>query len=223
MKRLVFALALTVMAASLTQAQDEVYNFADNTLSFYKIEQQWHNQNLYTGGESEKPAIDDYFWGLAQAYPNEFFNMVVTRMLGKEAIGLGDYVLDVRNGYINARLMAELELRVQMCYWRCTNGNVLVGVSLSGDEYDPTATDEDDDRLVNNVNDLMFFEVKKGEAVWWPRTPKVMTGRDFNFHDYNVELPRMGKDITLSPSDDDPNEGNFLLKWNGSRFTVVRK
>ena len=222
MKRFVFAVVLALMAATLTQAQDEVYNFADNTLSFYKIEQQWHNQNLYTGSDSEKPAIDDYFWGLAQAYPNEFLNMVVTRMLGKEAIGIGDYVLDIHNGYISARLMAELELRVQMCYRHCTNGNILVGVALSGDEYDPVVTD-DEDRMVLNVNDLMFFEIKKGEAVWWPRTPKVMTGRDFNFHDFNVELPRVGKDITLSPGYDNPKAGNYLLKWNGAKFTVVRK
>lgn len=224
MKRFVLAMMILATATICARGDDDVFNFANHTLSFTQIEKEWQNQNLYTGSDNENPTIEDYFLGFSQAYPNDFMNMIVTRMLGREASGtLGDYMMDVRNGYLNAKLMAELELRLQMCYWRCSNGNILVGVSLSGDEYDPVATDDEGFAMVNNVNDLMFFEVKKGETVWWPRKPSLLTGRNLNFKDFNVELPRVGKDIKLSPGEDNPGAGNYLLKWDGAKFAVLKR
>ena len=106
---------------------------------------------------------------------------------------------------------------------------VLVGVAFIGDEYryddnddlDPILEGDDpDDRTTVCVNDLMFFRIFDGEMIWRPRLPVEMCGKRFDFRQYNIELPRVGKDVKLTHLGD-PKQ-SVVLRWNGRRFDVVK-
>lgn len=209
-------LGLTVVANEVEQLDLDHAEFADNTLTIGRIEQQWHNRHFFMADRNTAPRdIKRCFVSFAQAYPNEFFNLVMCHLLGFETDGfISGFVCDERNGYIAAEQLTELSQSVQMCYWKCTNGDIIVGIALQGEEY----TDEryGDGPPVRSVNDLMFFKVEKGEVMWLPKTPRQMLGRDYDFTRYDIALPRVGKDITLTPKG---RVGKtVVLRWNGKDF-----
>ena len=226
MKKIILSLILTISMTGIATARD--YNFAANTLSFYEIEQQWHNQNFFTATRAETTNVKEYFLSLAQAYPNEFFDLVVANLMGFKTDGfIHNVVVDTRNGYLSAEILTELTGIVQICHWRCSDGGTLIGVALIGDEYicdgidyDKSYYNPDDNRTIN-VNDLMFFKIDPEEVLWQPKTPKEMCGHKFNFHQYSIQLPRKGKDVVLKHKSN-PKE-NYTLQWNGTSFKAVKK
>ena len=136
MKHLFSLLAAAALLCSCFQAtaQDDVLpDTADHGVPLQQVIKEWHDVGLYTAGWDEKPTIRNYFVGLAEAFPNDLFHMIVCKMLGldvKESIW--DYVLDIQNGYISGMLGTETSPSVQMCYWNCNDGtHKLVAVNTS--------------------------------------------------------------------------------------------
>lgn len=217
-----FLIAVCFLAAIVgpkVQASDMDFEVVNNTVSFYEIEQQWHKYNFFTATRNENPKIQELFLSFAHAYPNELFHFAEAHMLGLTTEGfMYNYVLDTQNGFFQCEGMTELTWKIQMCYWRCNDGGILVGVALIGDEYkgDLNINEGDPEEPTINVNGLMFYKIDKGEVMWWPKTPKQMCGQDFNFHLYDIELPRQGKDIKLN----NDTGKSYVLKWNGNGFTV---
>lgn len=224
MKHLLTAVAACVLLGlgTVAQAQDE-YKFADTVLSLQQVTAQWHDQNLYTAGWDESPTIRNYFVGLATTYPTDLFHNILYTMLGFNTEGvIGDYVLDEKNGFISGKLLSQIESAMQMCYWRCNDGNRLVGVAVMGDEFSDAPVPEDDPDFevdVVCINDLMFFRIEKDELIWRPVSPRSLLGRDYNFAEYEISLPRQGKDITLTNRE----TGKVTkLTWNGARFSAAK-
>ncbi len=219
MKR--FLLSLVVVLALTTLAQD--FEIADNSLSFSQIEQQWGSRNLFTITRSEYTDVREYFLSFVQAYPNEPCNLIIADMLGMDTDGLlAEVVVDKANGYISAYLLTELMPRVQMCHWRCSDGGTLIAVAFTGVEYSgddnigfPTV---DEDGRVVNITGMQFYRIDPDEVMWQPRTLKSLSGRAIKLSDYNIELPRKGKNIVLKPHGE--NKPNVTLVWNGNSFSV---
>lgn len=224
MKKLIL---LALMTLGIMKLNAEEYNFGDHSLAFSQIEKEWRNQNLYTGSYEDNPNILDYFLGFSNAYPNDLMQNVIAVMLGRKEYG--EYVIDKQNGYISAEVATELEYKMQMCHWRCTDGSTLVGVALIGYEYivpgfnapeeDPNATytDDDDDCEIHLcVNDMMFYRVLKNEVLWRPIVPEKLLGRTIDFHQYDIELPRYGKEIKLKHKDNP--KLNLSFTWDGAKF-----
>ena len=222
MRRII--LIALAMAGFAMSAQEQEYKFADHTLTMNQIVSEWHDQNFYTATFTEsRHDIKDYFLSVAMAYPNEFFNRIVIKMLGYNSEGVvGNYVCDVANGYLRADLLTELDGQVQMCYWRCTDGGTLIAVAVQGEEYRPDIEDrlEYDDPVTKCYNDLMFFRINPDEAIWRPITPQQMCHKAFDFEQYRIELPQKGKNITLTHKSNPAL--NALLKWNGSTFQISK-
>ena len=236
MKKMLKPVAMAMLACAMLVAParslaQEEYNFAGHEMSVSDIVKEWHNQNLYSAGSVlSKMTIKNYFVGLAYAYPNYLLHAGVDYLLGLDTENIFDgMVLDEKNGYFKAEVFTELTNKVEMCYWRTDDGGVLVGVAFIGDEYrsddndalDPILPGEDlDDRNTVRANDLMFFKINSGEMIWRPLTPEVMCGQKFDFRKYDIELPRVGKNIKLTHNDD-PKK-SVVLKWTGSNFTVSK-
>ncbi len=225
-----FAIAISCLCAS---AQD--YNVAYHYLCMRKIIKEWHDQNLYTNMRVEKPTIKEYFISFAEAYPNDMLFEMMNWVLGYPANGSGKVEVDISNGYVATEFYTEFTNRVEMCYWRCDDDGVLVGVLVQGAEYFCDDDDLPPQEVVNDedydpdysIADMMFFKIGKGEVMWWAKTPKQMCGRDFNFNDYIVHLPQKGKDITLDRevlvNDEFVQVPAYVLHFNGSTFDVIKK
>lgn len=225
-KLLLTVLTLAVMCTAQTAMGQEMI-FADNELSLSQIEKQWHNAHIYAIQEPEHATIDQFVLAFSQAYPNYLCNRVVAKMLGVGQDGyIGDYVLDKKNGFFHAEGLAELTESIEMCYWRCSDGGVIVAVALQGDEYvyDESVPIEEqtcDDRTTQCLNDLMFYRINPDELLMRPITPNAMCGRSFNFEKYEIKLPQDGRDIVLNPIED--NTPGYTLKWNGKDFDAIKR
>ena len=225
MKRILLTAALCCLAAGAF-AQDE-FKFSDHGISLQEMVKEWHDQNLYTAGWDDNPGIRNYFVGLADAYPTDLFQTVVHKFLGFDVDdAFEEFILDERNGYVAASLCTELSCSVQMCYWRCGDGSRLIGVAVQGYEYDIDVPEEemepDEDGEYGHwtvcFNDLAFFRVLQDELIWRPVPARELCGRDYDFKEYYVELPRSGKDIRMTDNDGEIT----LLKWDGTRFSVTK-
>lgn len=219
--RIVVVSTLFVLCLFSVQAQE--YNFADNTLSMSQIVNQWQDHEFYTATTTDHPNIKDYFFSFTFAYPNELCINMLARLAGLEHEGVGNFVVDPANGFIGGELLTELSPKMQMCYWNCSDGSRLVGVLLQGHEYKPTYKEyeetEYNDDMTFCYTDLMFFRLTNEDLIWHPVKPEQLCGRSINFRYFNIELPRRGKDITLTRTFGDGK--SYKLKWNGTKFTVV--
>ncbi len=227
----VFASCMQTPAAA---QDDEFPELADHGVAIQQVIKEWHNHGLYTAGWDDNATIRNYIVGLAYAYPNDLFQMIVSKLLGLDVDdAFTEFVLDEKNGYVMAELCTETSPSVQMCYWKCNDGTRLIGVATLGEEYnidesepDPSWTDEEmEDNIFVNLNDIAFFRVCTDEMLWRPVAVKDICGKDLNFKQYDrIELPRQGKDIRLVAVDyeNDEKETVTTLVWNGSRFTVKK-
>lgn len=219
--RLLLVALLATITAIAPMAQE--IDFADHELDFAQIEKEWQTKNLFTMTRSEKTDIGEYLLSFVNAYPNEMCNMIVAHMMGYDTTDLlGEVVIDKPRGYISAYLLTELMPRIQMCHWRCNDGGTLVAVAFTGVQYktDDTyfLTEDSEDSRVVSITDMMFYKIDAGEVMWQPRTLAAMCGRAIDLRDYNIELPRQGKNIVLRRQG---NTGRDLtLVWNGSAFTI---
>lgn len=225
MKRSII-MALVALIAMMGNA-NEVDNikvdeiaFADHSLSLYQITKEWHNQHFFTIGDEQKPTIKNYFFSFAMAYPNYIGQLMTAKLIGlDESSRVSNFVLDEHNGYIEGHSLTEFDNSIQMCYWNCANGDVIVAVAIQGREYKPegyvNTAHDDPEEPSTIINDLMFFKVEKGEVMWLPKTPKQMTGKNFNYANYEIKLPREGKNITLINRN---NGSKTTLRWNGQNF-----
>ena len=229
MKKLYLLFALAAMALSMpVMAQnDDFPELADHGVALQQVIKEWHDKGLYTAGWDDNPGIRNYFVGLANAYPDDLFQMIVSRMLGLGVEdALFDYVLDEKNGYIAGTLGTETSPSVQMCYWRCNDGSRLIGEALQGYEYnmeepDPSWTDEEaEDHIFVNLSDIAFFRILAGELIWRPVPVKQICGREYDFAFFDkIELPRQGKNIRLISEEED-GQSIITLVWDGSRFNA---
>lgn len=224
MKSTLFISALIAFVAALPARAQERYDFVDHTLSFAQIEKEWQVKNFYTATFSERPSIKECVLSVAQAYPNDMLNMVVCTMMGYDSEGrLANYVLDERNGFFSATLLTELDMGFEMCLWRLSGGATLVAVAVNAYEYNPNYSgddvDDDTDRYID-CTDLMFFRIDSDGAVWWPIRPQQLLDRTVDFHDYVISLPRVGKDIKLTPKME-RDVAPITFRWNEQRFGFV--
>lgn len=221
-------LLMTALAACLSMslyAQIEEFKFSDHIMGFSEVEKEWRDQNFFTITSSEKPDIKECFLSFALAYPNDLTGRMVACMMGYDMPGfVADYVLDMDRGYIAGQMLTELDGSVQMCLWRTADGGTMVAVALQGDEYkgdwNTGFPDNEEDERTVNVNDLMFFKINKGEAIWRPITPKTMCGEEINFPDYRIQLPRKGQHIRLIHKTDHAKD--YQLQWDGNRFSLAK-
>lgn len=234
MKHLFTLLAAAALLCSgfRAAAQDDVLpDTADHGVLLQQVVKEWHDVGLYTAGWDKKPTIRNYFVGLSDAFPNDLFQMIVRKMLGLDVDdAVWDYVLDEQNGYISGTLGTETSPSVQMCYWNCNDGSRLIGVALSGSEYNmeetdpdrPYDEDEEEDVFVI-LNDIAFFRIIGDESIWRPVPVSRVCGREIDFRQYNeIRLPRQGKDIQLVNEDEIDPTPSLTLRWNGNGFTPVR-
>lgn len=200
-------------------------DWANHDLTLSEIEQEWSTQEFYTIGSEETPNIKTYFLSFALAYPNEFLHEMIGKMMGIPGSNdkIGNYIEDAKNGYITGELLAQFESKVQMCYWRMNDGNILIGIAFEGYNEGSMACETEDEMDQFCDNGMMFFVIKKGTVIWTPRTLKAVCGRDFHLPDYKIDLPRVGKDIQLTFDKTEKKGNSWLLKWNGSGFNVVKK
>ena len=230
MRKLYIFVTAALMCLSLgAWAQDDEFpELADHGVALQQVIKEWHSKGLYTAGWDEKPTIRNYFVGLANAYPEDLFQMMVGKMLGLGTDdALSEFTLDERNGYISGELGTETTPSVQMCFWNCKDGSRLIGVALQGYEYnmeepDPDWTDEEiDDNIFVNLSDIAFFRILSDELIWRPVAIRDICGREINFREYDrIEMPRQGKDIRLIFVPEDGDDIVTTLAWDGTRFTV---
>ena len=230
MRKLYIFVTAALMCLSLgAWAQDDAFpELADHGVALQQVIKEWHSKGLYTAGWAEKPTIRNYFVGLANAYPDDLFQMMVGKMLGLGTDdALSEYTLDERNGYISGELGTETSPSVQMCFWNCKDGSRLIGVALQGYEYnleesDPDWTDEEiDDNIFVNLSDIAFFRILSDELIWRPVAVRDICGQEINFREYDrIEMPRQGKDIRLVFVPEDGDDIVTTLVWDGARFTL---
>ena len=230
MRKLYIFVTAALMCLSLgAWAQDDEFpELADHGVALQQVIKEWHSKGLYTAGWAEKPTIRNYFVGLANAYPDDLFQMMVGKMLGLGTDdALSEYTLDERNGYISGELGTETYPSVQMCFWNCKDGSRLIGVALQGYEYnleesDPDWTDEEiDDNIFVNLSDIAFFRILSDELIWRPVAVRDICGQEINFREYDrIEMPRQGKDIRLVFVPEDGDDIVTTLVWDGARFTL---
>jgi len=219
-KTVLLFVSLFCLCAGAWAQDDDFPELADHVVPLQHVVKEWHGQGLYTAGWDEKPTVKNYFTGLAYAYPNDLFQMVVSKMLG---LGVDDalsaYVLDERNGYILGELGTETSPSVQMCYWNCQDGSRLIAVALQGYEYNE---DETSDELFVSLNDIAFFRILGDELIWRPVPVRQLCGKDYDFLLYDsIELPRQGKDIRLIERFESGDEQITTLVWDGARFSAA--
>ena len=232
MNKLYIYVTATLMCLSLgAWAQDDEFpELTDHEVALQQVIKEWHSKGLYTAGWDEKPTIRNYFVGLANAYPDDLFQMMVGKMLGLGMDGvLSEYTLDERNGYISGELGTETSPSVQMCFWNCKDGSRLIGVALQGYEYnmeeaDPDWTDEEvDANIFVNLIDIAFFRILPDELIWRPVAVKDICGREIDFREYDrIEMPRQGKDIRLIFIPESGDDIVTTLAWDGARFTLKK-
>ncbi|MBP3726847.1 MAG: hypothetical protein J6I60_06520 [Bacteroidaceae bacterium] len=216
MKHLFRMLLPALLIAVGAQAQQKEYTFANHHVSFVQIEKEWGEQHVYSAGDQDSPDIRAYFLGFSHTYPNDIVQRMVDVMVGLGGeINFGDtYVCDLQHGYIGAEAMTELSIAVQMRYWRCNDGSILIGVAVEGDEY----TDGDcDDRSTVNVNAMQFYRTTTDIALWTPYPMKEICGKNYKLSTYHIQLPRQGNDIVLTHQS--KPSASVVLKWNGNGFT----
>ena len=227
--RLLFAAALVCLSFSAFAQDDEFPELADHGVYLQHVMQEWHDKGLYTAGWDDKPTIRNYFVGLANAYPDDLLQMIVSKLLGLDVDdALSEFTLDEKNGYISGELGTETSPSVQMCFWNCKDGSRLIGVALQGYEYNMEEAEEGtygddygDENLFVELNDIAFFRVLPGEMIWRPVPVKQICGREILFLRYDrIELPRQGKDIKLIEVAEFGDEAVTTLAWDGSRFTI---
>ena len=224
--------ALLCLSFGAKAQNNDFPKLADHGVYLQDVMKEWHDQGLYTAGWDDKPTIKNYFVGLANAYPDDLFQMIVSKLLG---LGVDDalteFTLDEKNGFISGELGTETTPSVQMCYWNCKDGSRLIAVALQGYEYnmDDTLPEievdeeeyEEDDNVFVCLNDIAFFRIRPDEMIWRPVAVKDICGRDFSFILYDrIELPRQGKDIRLVEITESGDEDVTTLSWDGTRFTV---
>lgn len=128
-----------------------------------------------------------------------------------EALSTGEYskdeveefVTDVTNGYAKLSFKSYYMNQVEFCYWNLSDGDKLLAMHYHFSGY------EDDDP-VEWIEQLLFM---KYDAKTQTLNPVVapIEGYDF-FGEYNFELPRRGKNITLIGPE------YSELVWTGSGF-----
>ena len=194
----------------------ENFNTPPHTVSFHQISKEWKNYVFFLPAGTEKRDIFTFFVALAEAYPNEVFFRALDKHLGIETDGwVSNYVLDKPNGFMSCTAASELAPGFEMCTWRKTNGDHLYGVAFSGyrylDESEMNGGQRDE-----SISDLLFFELKKGERRFVPIAPEIVLGMKYDFKQYQVKLPRHGKDIRLM----DKNGSRLIktIKWNRNSF-----
>jgi len=138
-------------------------------------------------------------------------------------------IVDIKNGFI--RLIGNFEGHIQMCYWKLTNGNSLIGIYQEG--CGP----------VCYIVQFDFYEFKNGK--YYPLESKDIIPdvlHDFYKGDYQeqiskmeredimatllFELPRTGKNLTAKWGNEGSKEtyenyskGNrMILNWNDGKF-----
>ena len=210
-----------IILITLSAAAQDQYKFGNHLLSCSQVVNEWHDQNLYTAAHEAKPDIVLYLLSFAQAYPTDITNAMVAETMDFENLAVFTTV-DKSNGYIRGELLAELTTKLQICYWRCNDGDILIAVAIQGDEYKPDRScdsDSDEDPTVH-ISDLMFYKIHGDEALWRPIMPQELCGRTFDFGNYEIVLPEEGKDIELRATTKGPD--SYRLIFNGTAFTPTR-
>ena len=216
---------MAVLLASAVAANAQIENFEYNSpeKSFAEIEAEWTKSLVGTVGNPDKPNIKTYFLSFASHYPNELLSQMLSCMLGVERDGIvGDYVCDVKNGYIQGTLQSQFEQRVQMCYWRCNDGRILVGITINGCNEGAMAAETEADLERCCTNALLFYKLNEYGCWWEPVLPNQIVSKDLRYYDYQIQLPRQGKDIKLKWRQEERTGKNYTLKWNGNGFNAVQ-
>lgn len=215
---------MVVLLASAVAANAQIENFEYNSpdKSFAEIEAEWTKSLVSTVGNPKAPNIKTYFLSFAVQYPNDLFSNMLACMLGVGRDGfVGDYVCDVKNGYIQGTLLCQFEQCMQMCYWRCNDGRILIGVYINGCNEGAMAAETEADMEECCTNALLFYKLNE-YGVWWePVLPGKIVNKDLRYYDYKIQLPRQGKDIKLKWGPQERTGKNYTLKWNGNGFNVV--
>ncbi len=208
-----FLIAISACAQDIT--------FTPHNLTTRQIEQEWDRYSFYTIGRGETPDIKTLFTTFAMNWPNEFLQELMGSVIGiRDNDIIGNFILDTSNGYISGVLASQIGQKFQMTYWRCTDGSLLVGVAFEGYDEAVMMVENEDDMKALSLNGLMFYRIAHDTVIWNPETPKQVFGRDFHFAEYEIQLPRQGKDILLKYNSEKKNGKSYLLKWNGNGFNV---
>lgn len=192
-------------------------------LAIHDIEDHWGSQSLTIDNAHAKNRIWAFAYAFCSHYQGYTPNLAMLDYLKRP--GAFDpserqyYVDDApRNGYIKCDMMWQFDFETEICYWRRTNGHLLVGVLMQmGHEGEGTKTDyallfyDFNPKTQVMTPDLTVYRAVKALAARHPGTP-------------SFRMPREGKDIAVTfvewigTDDEDFRFKEVFLKWTGNGF-----
>lgn len=176
--------------------------------------------------QGEKPTISDFAWAYLsyddgeddeEGYADESFNAIkqawIRHRQGRPQEENVTLNIDNKNGFVlyENRRGSEL-LRIEMCYWNeADKQHKLFAYNVScfsNGEYAP-----------GQFDGLTFYRYDNAskEMVWWGDTGFDAVVGTEDGASISYDLPRTGKDITVTYWYDLSKEQK-TLKWNGRRF-----
>lgn len=222
MNNKVILLAMICLAI-MTPTWGQVDGFSDRDMEpekyIFAIQKVWADNPIQVENIDPNARIRSFAKAFCSKYQDYRPNEAMTDYLKKP----GDYSYeekhyyttdDPRNGYIKCDVGGQFDYMTEICYWRRSNGHLLVGVLMQvgheGEECDAV---------------LLFYDFDPKTQLMSPDTALYQTVMDIvskHIGSLFFYLPQEGKDISVSAvhwtPEDDFVYDEFMLKWTGNAF-----
>lgn len=118
--------------------------------------------------------------------------------------------VDLANGYISYDTGGDPPSPLECCYWRMTDGELLLALNVMGESPSVPPT---------YYVQFFVFNASRG-TVREVEPASIGFGLpDSDEGDFNVALPKRGRDVTVSYLNEEYEKGkHYTLKWNGKGF-----
>lgn len=214
---IMFAASMLCVMASQAQTWDSLYDAAKG------IERSWKSKSLKVDNAYPQAKVHNFAHAFCSAYPQykpcanllKYLKNIAAYNLYKDEYSINDAP---RNGFINSDMGYQVDVCLEVCYWKLTNGHSLVGVLIRvGQEAEDSPT----------YCLPMFYDYDPAKGMMTPdedvaNTVKQLVGKLKS--NPIVYLPKEGKDIEVIMSTyDGPEVDGYkwklrLLKWTGNSF-----
>lgn len=220
MKKIIFSIALFLLCAVASWAQNTIEN---DTEAMKTIAKQWTTKTIRVTTSHPKTPIHDY----ANALCSQFMNYSPCASMVDYLKKPGEYTWEEKhylvddapsNGYIKCDMGGQCDYMTEICYWRRPNGHALVAMLMQiGSEGEGVYT----------VNALLFYDYDPKTRMLTPDLKiKQFVDKFLKKHKNAgtpcIYLPKENKDICVGYVKWDPEEDflyeNYLLKWTGNAF-----
>ena len=214
---IMFAASMLCVMASQAQTWDSLYDAAKG------IERSWKSKSLKVGNAYPQAKVHNFAYAFCSAYPQykpcanllKYLKNIAAYNPYKDEYSINDAP---RNGFINSDMGYQVEVCLEVCYWKRTNGHSLVGVLIRvGHEAEDSPT----------YCLPMFYDYNPSKGIMTPDVAVANTVQQLGGKlkgNSDVFLPKEGKDIQVmtttyyGPEVDDFKYKERLLKWTGNSF-----